>query len=190
MFECDCNAQSYTIDGHDITINIPEGAIDEGQIVHFEIGVALYGPFILPENTQPISPIIWFCLLEKNVNLKKPFQLIIPHFLTQLSQERLNHYKVCFAKANHDYLISSNDDIMYSFYDYDSESLFTSIGCRSYGILVTNHFCFYCLKANTSAELAKDAGYSLARIENSLTPQRNEIIFCAIYFLETCIRVS
>lgn len=189
MVECNCHAQSYTLDGHDITLNIPDGAIDEGQVLHFEIGVALYGPFIFPENTQPISPIVWVCLLE-DAKLKKPFQLIIPHVLTQLSKEKLNHYRIVFAKANHDYFISRNGNKLYRFYGCDSEPLFVSIGHRSYGILVTNHFCFYCLEANTSAKLAIDAGYSLARIENILTPQRNEVIFCAIFFLETCIRVS
>ena len=186
VVECDCNGQSYTLDGHDITLNVPEGAVDKGQLLHFEIGVSLYGPFSFPENTQPISPIVWVCLLEEHVKLKEPFQLIIPHII---SKEKLNNYEINFSKANHDYFISRNGNKLYRFYDYDFDPLFVSIGHRSYGILVTNHFCFYCLKANTSAKLAVDAGYSLARIENILTPQRNEVIFCATYFLETCIKV-
>ena len=185
---CNSKAQCYTIDGHDITIRIPEGAVAEGETLHFEIGVAMYGPFRLPEKSQPISPFVWVCILEKDVELKKPFQLIVPHFLTQLTEERIVYHNVRFAKANHDNLSSENKSD-YSFHDCDTKPLFTSVGYRSYGVLITKHFCFYCLKANQTAELAVDAGYSLVRIETPLSLDRNEVNFSAIYLLDTCLRV-
>ena len=188
VVEFDCNAQAYTIDGHDITLRIPKGAVEEGKTFHVEIGVAMYGPFHLPENTQPISPVAWVCLLEANIKLEKPFQLIIPHFLTQLSKERLAYHDVRFAKAGHNDLCSDNK--VYTFHDCDTKPLFTSTGHRSYGVLISKHFCFYCLKANRTPELAVDAGYSLVRIENFLTNRRNEVFFCAIYLLESCLRVG
>ena len=188
VIECNYKAQNYTIDGHDITLRIPEGAVAEGERVHFEIAVAMYGPFKLPGNARPISPIVWVCLLEEDVKLKKPFQLIVPHFLSLISEERIRYHNVKFSKANHN-ICYSNNKLHYEFQDCDTTPLFTSIGYRSYGVLITNHFCFYCLKANHTPELANDAGYSLVRIETPLTPNRNEIDFVTIYLLETCLRV-
>ena len=191
MLECDCNGQLYTFEDHDITLRIPKGAIAEGKKVHIEIGVALYGPFSFPESTRPISPIIWVCLLEEDAKLKKPFQLVVPHILTQLSEERVRFHQVGFAKASHilyDY-ISDNDQMAYKFHDCDTEPLFVSLCGRSYGVLVSQHFCFYCLKAKQTAELAMDAGYILARIEIG-TALRNEVYFCGVYLLETCLRVG
>ena len=49
-----------------ITLRIPEELKLwlRGEKIHFEVGVAIYGPFIFPKNTQPISPMLWLCLLE------------------------------------------------------------------------------------------------------------------------------
>ena len=190
VLKCDCNGQQYTIKDHDITLRIPKGAVAEGEIVHFEIGVVAYGPFHFPENTQPISPIVWLCLLEGDHELKKPFQLTVPHVLTQISKERIHYHKASFVKANHSEHIFFKNAMNYKFNNCDVKSFFTSIDKQSYGVLVSKHFCFYCLKANKTAELAVDAGYSLVRVETSLTPQRNEVNFCAIYLLKTCLKVS
>ena len=189
LLKCDSSGQQYTIDDHDITLRIPEGAVTKGDIVHFEIGVAAYGPFHFPANTQPISPIVWLCLLEKDYKLKKPFQLTLPHVLTQISEEKLRCHKASFAKANHSDIFFLNNVMTYKFNNYDIEPFFTSIGKQSYGVLVSEHFCFYCLKTKQTAELAADAGYSLVRVETLLMPQRNEINFCTIYLLKTCLKV-
>ena len=175
---------------HDITVRIPEGAVAEGEKIHFEIGVAMYGPFIFPDNTQPISPILWLCLLNENVDLKKPFQIVLPHYLTGLSRERVQYYQIGVAKASHNDYTFVDGQMTFKFQSSEIEAVLASRGCRSYGVLISKHCCFYCLEANHTPELAKDAGYCLTRIESFLTPQRNEIYFSVTYFLETCLRVS
>ena len=189
MIKCDCSGLQYTIEDHDITLRVPKGAVPEGEITHFEIGVAAYGPFQFSENTQPISPIVWLCLLEEDHELKKPFQLTLPHILSQISKERIQYHEVRFAKASHSDHVLAKNMMTYKFNSCDVEPFFTSIGKQSYGVLVSKHFCFYCLKAKQTAELAVDAGYSLVRVETFLTPQRNEINFCTIYLLKTCLKV-
>ena len=174
---------------HDFTLRIPEGAVAEGEKVHFEVGIAMYGPFIFPENTQPISPILWLCLLEEDVELKKPFQVILPHYLTGLSKERIEHHQVRFIKANHNDYTFKGDQMSYKFWSCDTKPLFASNGNKSYGILISKHCCFLCLEANVTPELAMDAGYTLVRIESPLSLGRNEVIFAATYFLDTCSRV-
>ena len=184
--ECDNYGLNYSIEDHQITLKVPEGAIAKGEKLHFEIGVTLYGPFNFPIDSQPISPIVWLCIVEENAKLYKPFQLVLPHFLTYASVERMHYHEVQFAKANH---LDINQDGYYNFISCDEATVHESIQCVNYSILEAQHFCFYCLKAKKSAQLAKDARYYLVRIENILQPCRNEVYFCVVYFLETCLKV-
>ena len=170
-------------------MRIPEGAVAEGEKIHFEVGVALYGPFIYPDNTQPISPVLWLCLLEENVKLKKPFQVVIPHYLTGLSKARVQYHQVRFAKASHNNFHVVNDQITYKFQNSETEPLLASTRYKSYGILVAKHCCFYCLLANKTHDLAKDSGYCLVQVEYRSSPLRYDIHFSAIYFLDTCLKV-
>ena len=150
----------------------------------------MYGPFIFPENTRPISAIIWLCVLEDNAKLKKPFQLIVPHFLTGLNTERLRYHQVELTKANHNHTLENDQLIYYTFNRCSTKPLLSSgKWCKSYGLLELTHCCFYCLEAKSTPELFMDAGYCLARIEQSLPPKTNEVYFIAFYFLDTCIRV-
>ena len=190
MLEVDFSGQEYTNVDHDFTLRIPEGAVAEGEKVHFEVGVAMYGPFTFPENTQPISPILWLCVLEGDPQLRKPFQVVLPHYLTGLGSERIEYHQVRFAKANHNDYTFIDTQMSYKFHQCATKPLLTSTGYRNYGVLVSKHCCFYCLTAQTSPELAIDAGYCLVRIESCISPQRNEFYFAAIYFLETCLKVS
>ena len=193
VLECDCRGLQYTIENHDITLRIPEGAIPEGKQAHIEIDVAAYGPFIFPKNTQPISPIVWLCILEKDIQLQKPFQLILPYFLMQLTKENIQDHQIEFVKATDDY-ITDEDQLRYKFRSCDIEPLFASSGDRNYGVLESMHCCYHCLKAKTTQKIARDAGYCLTRIECSRPShepslQINEIYFAVTYFLKTCIEV-
>lgn len=192
VLECGYDGMQHTIEEHDITLRIPEGAVAKGEKLHIEIGVAMYGPFIFPENTRPISPILWLCIVkEDNVALKKDFQIILPHFLVGIASEKLHYHQVGFAKAGHNQKYTStlkHDQIMYEFKVCKTPTLFASSGGKSYGILRSDHCCFYCLQAKKSPELAKNAGYCLARIESSSSVS-SEIFFVASFFLSSCVKV-
>ena len=127
---CDHSGLEYTIEDHDITLNIPEGAVAENQIIHVEIAVTMYGHFIFPKNTQSISPIVWLCPVENVTILKKPFRLILPHFLTGLSKDKLFSHQVGFAKASHYNYTIEDGEMKYEFNPCDSKPLFASKGTR------------------------------------------------------------
>ena len=186
VLECDCNGQEYTNITHGITLRIPEGAITKGKIVHFEVGITMYGPFIFPENTRPISPILWLCLLEEDTELNKPFQIVIPHYLVG----NFHHYHVEFAKAHHNnYIVNSNSQLFYTFYGLAKDPKLTSEQGQNYGILETDHFCYLCLKAEVKPEINRDLSYCLVRVESCPSDLRHEIFFCALYCLPTCLEV-
>ena len=182
--ECNCDGITYTIEDHDITLRIPEGAVEQGKVVHFDIGVAMYGPFIFPEDSQPISPIVWLCQLEEDVELKKPFELILPHYLIGLTVDQLHLHHVRFAKARHDRLTD------YKFKELcDIRPYFVTRESKSYGVLKSTHCCYLCIKAKKTPELLKDCTYCLARVKSLVANQVHSVYFIASYFLKTCIEV-
>ena len=176
----DNSGVEYTIEDHDITLRFPGGCIAEGEKLQLEIGVAMYGPFKFVDDVQPISPILWLCPLDENVTvLNKQFQLILPHFL---SGDKVQDHQVGFAKASH----KNYDKNHYIFHVCDTEPIFASTGSKSYGVLETNHCCFYCLQAENTLQIARDAGYALVTLESA---KKQEMYFCAIYLLNTCLKV-
>ena len=185
MLECGYRGLEYYIADHNISLRIPEGIVAKSETVRFEIAVAMNGPFTFPNNTRPISPIVWLCLMDESVKLQKPFRLILPHSLTGLTVEEMEHHQISFAKADHRLL--SPQSTYYDFQTVPNQPLFATSGSKSYGVLSTDHCCYYCLKAGMSPELIKDTSHCLVRTE---VPLQSEIHFSVIYYLETCLRVS
>ena len=147
--------------------------------------MALNGPFIFPENTQPISPFLWLCLLEEDAKLAKQIQVMLPHYLTGLTKVQVQHHHIGFAKAPHDDLTFQTNRPNYDFSVCEDEpGHFQFEECTNYGIIFLNHGCFYCLLAKHTDELTRDAGYCLTRIEKSVNPQRNEVYFTVTPFLK------
>jgi hypothetical protein len=191
ILECNHAGLTYTFEDHDITLIVPEGALPKDQTVHIEFDATMYGPFIFPKDTRPISPIVWLSLLERDVKLKKPFQLILPHFLTESKvKETLHFHQVGCAKAIHSTFVVRDSEKNYEFHPCDSELRFASCGNKGYAVLESDHCCFYCLQANITRELAKDASYCLTQIERSVSHNQYEVFFIASYFLQTCIQVK
>ena len=190
VLTCNSDGKEYTNIEHDITLRIPPGSVETGKEVHIEVGVATHGSFIFPDSTQPVSPILWACAMQDGVKFLRPFQLALPHCLVGLSKERLEYHQLCFAKANHDDYTYVDKQMRYIFKKCDIEPQLTNSGCKSYGVLTSDHFCFYCLLAKQSRELALETGYCLTRIESFSSMQRSEVFFCATYFLDACLKVG
>ena len=187
LLEANCDGLEHTIMDHDITVRIPKGAVPMGKKISLEVGVTVYGPFYYSGDTQPISPIVWLCLLDEDTTLKKSFEVVIPHFL-KLTREMVLYHEIGFAKANHENY-SLNGDMNYHFLPCEEDFLHASSKSRGYGILQAKHCCFYCIKAKKTPALALDASYCLVHVSHSLEIQQFEIYFIAIYLLSTCMKV-
>lgn len=191
VLTCDSSGHQYTNVDHDISINIPEGAISPGITVHLEVAVALYGPFTFSSGRRPISPILWICMQE-DIELLKPVEISLPHFLLGLTDDERKTLNVKFVKASHDVLDPTSNQYTYQFQSHRGETQFVTNERRSYGILKADHFCFVCLEANQDPAVAKRAGYSLTRIEHSITEEfRNTTVFtfCVTFLLPSCLKV-
>ena len=170
-------------------MTIPEGAVTKGKKLYLEVGVTMYGPFIFSRDVQPISPILWLCPLNGDFAVNKPIQIKLPHFLTGLNIDKLQDHGIAFMKANHLDITDQHSQIYYNFQDVKGGKEFCSDGCKSYGVLAIEHCCFYCIKANKSPEMIRDATFCLTRIEKS-SPPRYEICFAVTYLLDTCLQVN
>ena len=200
ILEFDSSGKEYTNISHGITLKIPENTISQGSVVHFEVAVALYGPFQFPEDRRPISPILWICPQE-DIVLQKPIEIILPHVLNNgLTNEDISRYDLKFYKANHtDHIIKPNRHHQYVFRLMNGDVQFISKKDESFGILQTTHCCFLCITAVQNAELSPDMaqkkGYCLSCIEclqspYTNIPTRDIVYFCTSFFLKTCLKVS
>ena len=174
-FKCDCSSQKYTLDGHDITIIIPEGAVAEGKKVEFDISVAMYGPFIFPENTQPISPILWLYPQEAKVKLNKPIQIIMPHCMVGLHQLHV-------MKSDH------KDRDIEGYYHFNQCTSENNFSFETYGVFETWYFGLFGLAQLRNASHTS-LSYCLARVHLPSSPPTYSFYFYALYNLPTHKRV-
>ena len=181
--ECDDTGLEHTIDGHNITLRIPKGAIATGEKLHINIGVTMFGPFTFPENFSPISPILQFCTSEINYRFRKPITVILPHFISKETIEKLNPGEVRFAKAKHCNTGPERRQ-SYQFEHVDTRPTFASSGFRNFGVLQIQHCCYLCLMKQKNVGGAE---YCLVQIKRPLQ-QRSEVHFLVSYFLDTCLR--
>ena len=183
---CDHRGRQFKNEEHDITVTIPEGAIPEGLVVHFELAVAIIGPFNFSGSRRPISPILWMCPQE-TFEFQKPFTITLPHFLTEAKPEDLEN--VAFSKATeYCYYTNPDGEHLYDFKthpDADKPHFFSEDGVN-YGSFQTSHCCLYCLenKKWTRDDMLK-AGYFLHVVN---APQA--VYFCVTFYLSSCSKVQ
>ena len=65
---------------NDFSLEIPKGAIPEGETLDVDFGVTLSGPFKFPVDLRPVSPVFWVCVQKKS-QFSKPVTVTLPQFL-------------------------------------------------------------------------------------------------------------
>ena len=197
VLTCDSFGGEYYSSDHGIMLRIPAGAILRGQVAHFEVAVALYGPFQFPDGACPISPILWLCIQE-NINLRKPIDIILPHFLASINKSDIESLGINFSKADHkQYTTDVSRKYRYRFRPSKTAFIAYKEGNQSYGVLSVQHCCFFCIISNNpiSPDFALKAGYFLWCIEKSFSHalpsrSRDTLLFCATFCLPTCRKVG
>ena len=69
-----------------VTIRIPPGAISSDAIATVSIKICSEGPFQFPKDCEVVSSV---CLLETNLKLEKPVEIVASHFDKLLSKRVL-----------------------------------------------------------------------------------------------------
>ena len=87
------------LEGHDISVSVPPGALTGDAVVTITTGVLLSGPFVFHtrQNLLPVTPILHLSITGKErATFKKSITVVFPHFLDQLGSE-LPNLAVFFA---------------------------------------------------------------------------------------------
>ena len=204
VLEFDSSGGEYESNHHGITISVPKGAIPEGETVHVEVAVALYGPFQFSDGKRPISPILWLCPQE-DIIFQKPITIVLPHMLTDVCNKDVDNFGIQFAKADHTYYRATpTGKKEYIFKSYTSAMALQANGGKQSAILKADHCCFWCLEMNNQSrvspevarQIAKKMGYFVHCVEclqspyRSISPPRDVIHFCVSFMLDTCMKVS
>ena len=189
VLECDHKGFKYIIDGHDITVDIPAGAVSEGKTIEFEVGVAVNGPFKFPENVRPISPIIWIDIrfLDDNAmnEFKKPFQMTIPHCLSELTK---NGHQICLVKAEYD-TVGERAKPQYTFIQCQNFANF--LVEENYGVMQTNRTNgMFSITVAVFKNSESNLSYCLAQVNLPPSPPTYGFYFYAILDLASHKRVS
>ena len=188
---CDSRGCEFFNNDHDLTVNIPKGAIREGRKVNLTIGVVMYGPFNFPTNIRPISPIIWLCTKEEHVELQEPLQIKLPHIHQGLNDENYHKYQACFVKADHTVLFDKKGQMYYQFEKLENYThmSFCSKSHQCYGTLQIYHFCYLCIAERVNRDVLITADYCLAQQKLSMQCEKYEFHFFATFDLATCRKV-
>ena len=196
VFKFDSSGGEYYNADHSITIQIPEGAIPPGTLAHLELAVALYGPFHFPSGSCPVSPILWLCIQE-DISLRKPINVTLPHFLTDLNDHDIECLGINFAKADHEQHSTDKFGVnRFSFKELSATFVATMEGSQGYGVLSTDHCCYLCITSRLSnpisSDLALKAVYFLWCIEEPRSDPRSRdtLHFCVTFCLPSCAKVQ
>ena len=184
-FECGPEGGVHILSDHDIQITVPPGAIE--RKIAFEFAVCLDGPFTLPVNKRPISPILWICTKGMVKEFNQPIEVVIPHIFPELSVQDKKELEIAFVKADHtiDFSISEEGSKSYTFKEIEEASFHVEGGK---GSLSLYHCCYLCIEAKISKAVASKAAYCLTQFQ-SMRETRATVTFCATYWLTTCLKV-
>ncbi len=174
-------------------MSVPKDAIFRNTKLHLLVGMSLYGSFLFPKKTMPISPILLLHPLS-GVKLQRRITISVPHILMDVHDKEIPSLGIKIAKAN---LIKSKADLSKS-----SQNVFTFSSVeedcnirlfiendKSYIAFDLNHFCFLAARANNDENVVKRKGYCLFPSACLNTPRHLKYFIGLTYFISPCLEV-
>ena len=189
LTDCTSDGRSYYDEHNDFRLEIPEGAIPEGERVTIDIGVALYGPFQYPKGLRTVSlrPVFWACIRGcENFRFLKPVMITIEHCLSLDRDTDPHSLGLTFLKGDH----SESTNQKYLLQRLQGDEEFEFIANDNHAVLHTNHFCYQCVASEISMAFIENAGFCIV----VLTPKEMVysktmlVYFFVIFLLDTCIK--
>ena len=185
LSDCTSEGETFTDKANDFSLDIPKGAIPEGERLTVDVGVALFGPFQFPEGLRPVSPVFWVCVRDNNkFNFPKPVAVTLPHFLDLENYEDIQSLGLTFLKADH----KKNSQGLYNFQQTDGEMDFKP--SQTFGTLRTTHFCSLCIACRDRPDVLTRTRFCITSVlPKTATVGQKQIAFFFITFynLNTCL---
>ena len=187
LTDCTSDGRSYYDKHSDFRLEIPEGAIPEGERIIVDIGVALYGPYQYPKGLRSVSPVFWVCVRGRETfRFLKPVKIMIEHCLRLDSDTDTHSLGLTFLKGDHSE--STNQKYLLQRLQEDEECEF--IANDNHAVLHTNHFCYQCIARNISKEFIYSANFAFLVFtpKDMVYSKPVPIFFFVIFLLEACIK--
>ncbi len=174
----------YKDDSLGISITVPEGAVPEFIIFPIEIGTCLYGPFQFPQGSSLIAPILMLCP-QKNIPLKKPIIVTLPHILTEATEGDIECLNIRVVKADHATFRGSGLEkcVLEDIDPCESHASFDDQNSITFSV---SHFCFLSVRAK-NAKKKNCCIFPLIPIDRSTGVFTFRL--CVTYFMKPCIQV-
>ena len=176
--------------GHGVYITLPQEVVDENIQVESAFrpcGLGHY-TFVLRDKMLPISQAIWLYATPQK-KFKHPAKIKLAHCF---QNENEKHQKLIkFLKADHEDIDrDEKGEISIKFKEVEKSQ--TEFPSSSYGILLDQHFCVYCLAVYCEEEeILGKVNYCLTILKPNAYPKDKAArIYCILHFdLEDCKRV-
>ena len=184
LTDCTSAGRSYYDEHNDFQLEIPDGAIALEQRVTIDIGVALYGPFLYPEDLRPVSPVFWACVRDqRNFLFLKPVKVTIPHFLKLENAKDVESLGMTFLKGDHE----MTSQQVYEFQRAEGKVIIEPH--KRNGVLQTCHFCYLCITSKKSKKSIRKAMFCIyAAIPYTMSPSEPAYVYFFVTFLlATCL---
>ena len=185
LSQCTHDGRWYYDEHNDFGLEIPAGAIPEGESITIDIGVALYGPFQYPEGLRPVSPVFWVCVRDqKDFQFLKPVKVTIPHCLDLKQYDDIESLGLTFLKGDHE---MNYPQQMYQFQQAEGDVLIEPLKIRA-AIKIT-HFCSLCFSCKERRDLFEKEIFCLySVVPCKISPgQPSDAYFFITLRLKTCI---
>lgn len=183
MLQCSSEQQVYNFKKYGIKLAFPPGAVTRGTL-DIEMGILHSGPFTLPLNDKPISPVLWLRVKENQSHeFSKRIEITLPHFMDCTPEDQK---KFTFLKAAHTHSISDNS---FNFKEASADH------CRFQprnGTLTTKQCCLFCIayKEPDHEGMIDKSNYCLVSfIPRDIAQSTFAIYFCVTFNLKTFIEV-
>lgn len=187
QLQCDSKGGKYEHSGHGISFYIPPGTVNECSNLTLTFGVTIFGAFKYPDNTIPVSPVLWVQVefSGSQSNLENSIEIRIRHpvagscgikylrFLCSCNYKLSDTIStIVFERAHRKSTISPNEGVLH-----------TKLSKKSY--------CF-CISSKNCRELIANLQYCILRVtpEKPIASNRWKIHFFVTYAIPTCIAVS
>ncbi|XP_065885420.1 uncharacterized protein [Dysidea avara] len=133
------------IEQHNVTVTVPQGAIEKGYSVEVEVAVSLFGPHKLPKDYIRISSYVW---IGASYSFKKPLKIEIEHHAVVVKNADISLLCVMEARKENGTDPHTDEDKMCeatevyssdcetgsSFYTYHTHSKLTCLAKKSVNI--------------------------------------------------------
>ena len=185
LSDCTSEGRKFTDDVNDFSLEIPEGAIPDGERLTIDVGVALFGPFQFPEGLRPVSPVFWVCVRDNpNFRFSKPVTVTISHFLDLENDEDIQSLGLAFLKADH----NKNYDRLHELQPTDGEMKFEP--SQKFGVLKTTHFCSLCIACRDRPDVLTKTSFCITSVLPkcaTIGKKQNAFFFITFFNLSTCL---